>query len=129
MERNRILELALQELDRQKAVIDADIEAIRTELRGTGTRAVIRQTPFLPSADSGRGRQRTPAERKAQAQRMREIWAARKAKAAKPAAPAIAAPAASSAKTRSMTAARKKALSLAMKKAWKRRNAAAAKNK
>jgi len=109
-------------------LLGADIEAIRSELRGAGTRAVIRQTPSLPSTGSGRGRQRTPAERKAQAQRMREIWAARKAKAAKPAAPVAAPPAASSAKTRSMTAAEKKALSLAMKKAWKRRNAAAAKN-
>jgi hypothetical protein len=119
MERKKILQLALEELKRRKAGIDADIEAIQAELKGSG--AAIRQTPSLPSAGTQRGRKRTPAERQAQAQRMREIWAARRAQAARPAAPAKTTPAAASAKSRSLTVTQKKALSLAMKKAWKKR--------
>jgi len=123
MDRKQILELALQALQQQKAGIDADIEAIRAELEGTGS--TIRQTTIVVSVATQRGRQRTPAERRAQAQRMRQIWAARKAKAAKPAA-AKTAPAAGT-KTRLMTAAQKKALSLKMKEAWKKRKAGAGK--
>jgi hypothetical protein len=116
MDRNRILELALEGLYRQKAGIDADIEEIQAELTGTGS--AVPQTMLVPSAGTPKGRQRTPAERKAQAQRMREIWKKRKAAAA-----------AASTKTRSMTAARKKALSLAMREVWKKRKAAAKKGK
>jgi len=125
MQRKQILELALQELQRQKAVINADIETIRTELEGAGS--IIRQTPSLPSAGIRRGRQRTPAQRKQQSQRMKGIWAARRAQAAKPAVPAKTAPVAASMKSRSMTAVRKKALSLKMREVWKKRKAAAAK--
>jgi len=125
MERNRILELALEELKRRKAGIDADIKAIQAELTGTGS--AVRQTPSLPSAGKGRGRQRTPAERKAQSLRMKKYWAAKRAQAEKPATPAKTAPAAASTKPRSMTAARKQALSLKMREVWKRRKAAAAK--
>jgi hypothetical protein len=119
MERNRVLELALEELKRRKAGIDADIEAIQAELTETGS--PVPQTILVPSAGTPSRRQRTPAERKAQAQRMKKYWAAKRAQADKPAAPAMTAPAAASTKTRSLTAARKKALSLAMKKAWKKR--------
>jgi hypothetical protein len=119
MDRNRILGLALEELKLRKAGIDADIEAIQAELKGSG--AAIRQTPSLPSAGTQRGRQRIPAERKAQAQRMREIWKKRKAaSAAKPAAPAKK-PVDVSARVGTMTDAQNKALSLAIKKAWKKR--------
>ena len=127
MERNRILELALEELKRRKAGIDADIEAIRAELEGTGS--AVPQTILVPSAGTQRGRKRTPAERKAQAQRMREIWKKRKAAAAaKPAAPAKK-PVAVSAQVRTMTDAQKKTISLKMKEAWKKRRAAAEKGK
>jgi hypothetical protein len=111
------LELALNELQRQRAGIDEEIEAIQVELKGTG--ATVRQTASIPSAGIRRGRTRTAAERKAQAQRMREYWAKKKGKAAKPA-PA-------SAKVRTKTAAQKKALSLKMREVWKKRKAAAAK--
>jgi hypothetical protein len=120
MERKQVLELALQELERQKAGVDADIEAIQAELKGTGS--AVRQTILVPSAGSPKGRKRTPAERKAHAQRMREIWKKRKAAAASKTAPSAA-----STKTRSMTAARKKALSLKMREVWKKRKAAATK--
>jgi len=125
MQRKQILELALLELQRQKAGINADIEAIRTELESTGS--VIPQTPSLASAGTRRGRQRTPAQRKQQSLRMRKIWAARRAQAAKPAVPAKTAPAAASMKSRTMTAAQKKALSLKMREVWKMRKAAEAK--
>jgi hypothetical protein len=124
MERNRILELALEELYRRKAGINADIEAIQAELTGTGS--AVPQTILVPSAGKGRGRQRTPAERTQQSQRMREIWVARRAQAAKSAAAAKSAQAAASMKTRSMTAAHKKALSLKMREVWRKRKAAAA---
>ncbi len=120
MEQKRVLELALESLNRKKAGIDEEIETLRNELDGTGT--AIRQTPSLPSTGTRRGRTRTPAQRKAQAQRMREIWKKRKAAAA-----VKTAPAAASRKTRSMTDARKKALSLKMKAVWKKRKAAAKK--
>jgi hypothetical protein len=121
MERNRILELALEELKRRKAGIDADIEEIQAELTGTGT--AIQQTPSHPSAGTGKQRQRTPAERRKQSLRMKKYWAAKRAQAEKPAAPAKTAPAAASTKTRSLTAAQKKTLSLKMKAAWKKRKA------
>jgi len=127
MDRNRILELALEELKRQKTGINADIEAIQAELTGTGSG--IRQNILVPSAGTQRGRTRTPAERKAQAQRMREIWAAKRSQAAKPAASAKTASAAANTKIRSMTAAQKKVLSLKMREVWKKRKAAATKAK
>ena len=124
MERNRLLELALEELNRQKAGLNEEIEVLRNELGGTG--AAIRQRQSLPPAGKQRGRKRTPAERRAQAQRMREYWAARRAQSSKPATAAKKIPAAG-AKVRTKTAAQKKALSLAMKKAWAKRKAAGAK--
>jgi len=82
MDRNRVLELALEELNRQKAGVEAEIESLRAELEGTGS-AVPQPTSF-PSA--GIRRQRTPAEREAQANRMKMYWAAKRAaKTAKPA--------------------------------------------
>jgi len=81
MEQKQILELALQELQRQKAGIEAEIESFRAELEGT--ESTVPEKMVVPPPGTQRGRQRTPAERKAQAQRMREIWAARRAKAAK----------------------------------------------
>jgi hypothetical protein len=125
MEKNRILELALDGLQREKERIEAEMKFIQSELKGTGS--AIRQALSLPSAGTRRRRRKTSAERKAHAQRMREIWAVRRVQATKPAAPAKTAPAAASTKTRSKTAAQKKALSLKMREVWKRRKAAAAK--
>ena len=118
MDQKQILELALETLNRQKAGIDEEIAAIQAEL---GTRAAFRQTE---SASDGkrRGRRRTAAERKAQAQRMREYWAKRRTQKPKP---ASAAKPSAGAKIRSMTAAQKKALSIKMREVWKRRKAAA----
>ena len=117
MDRNRLLELAVEQLQRQKAGIDAEIDAIRVELNGA--RLGSRQAGPAPER-TGRKRVRTPSERRAQAQRMREYWAAKR-RAGKTS------PAHSKAKTKS--AAQKSALSLKMKEVWKKRKAAAAKAK
>jgi hypothetical protein len=124
MDQNRILELALEGLQKQKAGIDAEIEAIQAELRGKGS--AVRQARLFPSAVTGK-RKRTPAGRKAQAERMRLYWAEKRAKAAKIAAAPKTSPSASP-KRKAKTAAEKKALSLKMKQIWKKRKAAAGKN-
>jgi uncharacterized protein (UPF0335 family) len=103
MERKRILELAVEALQQQKAQVEADIQTIQAELKGTGFGVSESKEP--------QARRRSPAERKAQAERMREYWAAKRAQ-AKPRA-----------------AAAKKALSLKMKEIWKKRKAAAAAKK
>jgi hypothetical protein len=126
MDRKRVLELAIAELERQRAGIDEEIAAVQAELRGTGS--AVRQAVSIPSTGTRGRRQRTPAERKAQAQRMREYWAAKRTKrtqAAK-AAPTAKKAAGVSAKVRAKTEAQKKALSVAMKKAWAKRKAAGA---
>ena len=120
MEQRRLLELALQELEHRKAGIDEEIVAIQAELKGTG--ATVRQTTQAPSGSTGRRRIRTVTEREAQAQRMREYWAARRAKATKTNANA---PSTASTKTRTMTDAQKKTISLRMKQVWAKRKAAA----
>ncbi len=115
MDRNRILELAIEGLQKQKAGIDAEIDAIRGELhRGRSGAGQAGSS----SERTGRKRVRTLAERRAQAQRMREYWAAKRLAGKTSHARATA-------KTKSD--AQKLALSLKMKEAWKRRKAAAAK--
>ena len=120
MDRNRILELAIEALEKQKAGIDEEIVAIQAELKGTG--AAIRQTT---SPVTRRGRTRTAAERKAQAQRMREYWAEKRALAAKSRVAMNTSPV--SGKGRRKSTAEKKALSLKMKQVWARRRAEGAK--
>ncbi len=124
MDRNRILELAVKELARQRAEIDAEIEAVRAELKSTGP--AVREPISLLASGTRRRRSRTPAERRAQAARMRKYWAQRRAQPAKPSA---AAPAPASTKGRKKSAAEKKALSLKMREVWKKRKAAAAAKK
>jgi hypothetical protein len=119
----RILELAVAELKRQKANIEAEIEMIRTELNGAETGAAKEVKPTAPRI----GR-RTPAQRQAHAQRMREYWAAKRAQVMKPATAPKMSPTASN-KARAKTDAQKKALSLKMKAVWKKRRAKAAAEK
>jgi uncharacterized protein (UPF0335 family) len=118
------MELAVAALERQKARIDAEIEAIRVELSGAGS-AVRKTRPVV--ADTRR--KRTPAERKAHSERMRLYWTTKRAQAGKPAASGLKTPAAGVKVRRKWTAAEKKALSLRMKEVWKRRAAAAKKSK
>jgi len=81
MEHKRILELALETLEKQTTQVEAEIEALRGEMRGRG-RATSTRKAETAASPSGRRRTRTPAERKAQSKRMKAYWAAKKAAAA-----------------------------------------------
>lgn len=74
MDRSRLLELAIEGLEKKKMEIDAEIEAVKLELRGyksgKSTEAAV--------AATGRRRPKTAAERKAQSDKMRKVWAERK---------------------------------------------------
>ncbi len=123
MDRNKLLELALEELNRQRAAVDEEIANVVAELNGAG--AIIRKAKSItPSAGRKGGRMKTASERKAHSLRMKGIWAARRAKAAKPAVkPAEPKVPKANAK---VSGAKKNARSLAMKAAWAKRKAAAA---
>lgn len=71
---NRLLELALEALLRRKAEAEAEIAQIRKELAGAEA------PPTKKVARKRRGR--TAAQRKAQSERMKAIWAKRRAAAA-----------------------------------------------
>jgi hypothetical protein len=129
MEKNRILELAIEALERKKAKIDAEIESLRSEIKGQATTPGKKITSAKPAIKPGK----SAAERKAQSERMKKIWAKRKSKAGKGKGKEKAkASAAKPAKTkvastiRPKTAAEKKALSLKMKEVWKKKKAEAA---
>jgi hypothetical protein len=72
----RILELAIAELERQKTEVEEKIEAIRAEFKTTG----VAQTPRAFAVQTGRSR--TAAQRKAQSEKMRNVWEARRQKTA-----------------------------------------------
>ncbi len=117
MDRNRILTLALENLEKQRADFEAAIEQIRM-LRGEIGQVVTRkrETPILVSV---KRRSKTRAERKAQSVRMKAYWAARRAQDAEAAS--------RPSKRRPKTDEEKRVLSLKMKQAWARRKAEAAK--
>ena len=117
------MELAVETLEKQKSGIDADMESIRAEMKGVGSRLARKVKPVTPA--TRKRRSKTPAQRKALSRKLKEIWAAKKRLAAKPAVVAKTAPA--RAKGRPKSAAEKKALSLKMKQVWKRKRAEAAK--
>jgi hypothetical protein len=107
----RILELALETLEKRKAAIDAEIQLIQTQLKG-GTK----HKTVAPAA--GKRKARTAAQRKAQSERMKQIWAAKRAakKAVLP-----------KPKTGPKSAAARKAQSERMKAYWAKRKAAKSK--
>ena len=126
MEKNRILELAIEALERKKAKIDAEIESLRSEIKGQATTPGKKITSAKPAIKPGK----SAAERKAQSERMKKIWAKRKSKAGKgkgkEKAKASAAKTKVASAIRPKTAAEKKALSLKMKEVWKKKKAEAA---
>jgi hypothetical protein len=105
----RIIELAIEALQRRKSGVEAEIEMVEGELRGRTAK------PAAPVA--GKRRPKTAAQRKAQAERMRAYWAARKARKTAPAKP----------KMGPQSAAARKAQSERMKAYWAKRKAKAAK--
>jgi hypothetical protein len=80
MDQKYIMQLAVEELQRQKSKIEAEIEMIRAELGQSGSsRSAVKSQAIAPAAkNAGRRRKRTAAERKAQSEKMRKIWAARR---------------------------------------------------
>lgn len=78
MEHKRILELALEALEKRRTQVEAEVEALRVEMRGSGRAASTRKAGPAASRPEKR-RVRTPAERKAQSKRMKAYWAAKKA--------------------------------------------------
>jgi uncharacterized protein (UPF0335 family) len=123
MDRNRILELAVETLEKRKAGINAEIETLRAELKGTGFGTARKVNPA--AASTRRRRLQTRAERKAHSEGMKAYWAAKRAKEAK--ASAAKKSSAASGKRRAKSAAEKKALSLKMKQVWEKRKAEALK--
>jgi hypothetical protein len=73
----RIVELAIEELTRQKRAIESEIETIRAELKGSGP-ARLAKAPAI----AGKRRVINAAQRKAQSARMKKYWAAKKLSAA-----------------------------------------------
>ncbi len=122
MERNRVLELALEALQRQRTGIAEEIEAIRAQLNGGGSAVQGRRSGAAP-----KGRMATAAQRRAHSRSMKAYWDRKKAPALKPAIAVKPAPAVS-AKLQLKNEARKKAISASMKRAWVRRKSAAEKS-
>ena len=86
MERTRLLELAIEELERNRREIEAEIESLRADL-GAENRpqkklaAVSRQSVAVENSDdAGRRRPKTAAEKRAQSEKMKKIWASRRKK-------------------------------------------------
>ena len=118
MDQRQLLELALEALQSQRTEIERAIEEIR-EFQGGNKRAVTRN-PEVTSLLAASRKSRTVAQRKTLSLKMKQIWALKKAKAAK---------SAIKPKARTMTAKRKKALSIKMREIWKKRKEAAAAKK
>jgi hypothetical protein len=74
----RILELAVEALEGQRALLSAEIEMIRTQM-GSGAKA----KPNLKGAHAGKRKARSAAQRQAQSEKMIAYWAARKKAAGK----------------------------------------------
>jgi hypothetical protein len=117
MDRKRLLELALETLEAKRTEIEREIAEIR-EFQD-GKKRIFARKPEVSTLVAVKRRSRTPAQRKAISRRMKEIWATRRLRAAKPSP--------SKAKRKPMSAARKRALSLKMKQVWANKKAAVAK--
>ncbi len=110
----RLLELALEALIHEKAGIELEIAALKSELEGE---TVIK----LATPPARRRGKRTAAERRAQSERMRAYWAAKRNARATEKAPPRPKPGPQSAAARA-------AVSKRMKAYWKKRKAGATKS-
>jgi hypothetical protein len=119
-----ILVLALETLEKQRMEVERAIAEIR-EMQG-GNKRVSTVDAESPALVVVKRRSRTQAERRAQAKRMREYWAKRRAQAGK-ARTEKSTPSANP-KRRAKTDAEKRALSLKMREIWKTRKSQAGKN-
>ena len=113
MERTRLLELAIEELERNRREIEAEIESLRADL-GAGNRPAKKAAPApRQSDDAGSRRPKTAAEKRAQSEKMKKVWASRRKK--------------SGVKTKTGRMG-SKAISEAMRVYWAKRKAAEKKN-
>ena len=112
MEHKKLLELALETLEKQRADIEHAIAEIH-EFQN-GKKRVFARKPGRPVLVAVKRRSKTLAERKALSRKLKLIWAEKRLQVAKSA----------RAKGRPKTAAEKKALSLKMKAVWARRREA-----
>jgi hypothetical protein len=109
---SRVLELAIEALEGQRAEIELEIQALQIMIKeGTTPQAV---------AAGGKRPGRTAAQRKAQSERMRKYWQRKRASKASVKAPA-------KSKSGPQSAAARKAISERMKAYWAKRKADAAK--
>jgi hypothetical protein len=77
MDKNRILELAMETLERQKAEIDVEIEKLRSEMKGSGS---VGTTNAKSQLKAKKRRTMTAAQRKAISEKMTKYWAEKKGK-------------------------------------------------
>ena len=117
MDRNRVLELALEALEKQRADVEAAIAEVE-ELQGGIPRRIVRR-PELPTLVVVKRRSQTAAERKSQSERMKAYWARKRAESAKLS--AAQAPETATKKRKPKTAAHRRAQSKAMKAYWAKR--------
>jgi hypothetical protein len=88
MDQNRILELAVEALEKQKAGIDAEIETIRAELKEAGSGTARKVKPATASTRKRRlrtqakRRPKSAAEKKALSLKMKQVWEKRRTEAA-----------------------------------------------
>ena len=81
MKKQRLLELALENLIAKRAALDAEMEGIRNELGlSSSVGGDDKPSPRLTQSGRGRRRSRTAAQRKSQSERMKKYWAKRKVK-------------------------------------------------
>jgi hypothetical protein len=126
-EMDRIIELAIEALEKRRIAIDTEIEELRSQLRDrVPTETAMKAVAEIAAGAPRRGRRtRTAAEKKAQSERMKAYWTNRKARETR---------AAAAKKSAAMeyvrgpkSAAARKALSEKMKQVWAKRKAEAAK--
>ncbi len=107
----KILQLALETLAKQKIAVETEIEGLRAELNGLATTAQFKT--HLPAANR---RKRSPKERLAQSRAMKLYWKRRKSEAAAKK---------STSRNGKLSPAARRAISMKMRAIWKKRKAKA----
>lgn len=124
---DRIVQLALEALESKKAALEAEINALREELKTGANRRPRKNREGGTKVGGPKRRSMSAAARKRVSARMRAYWARKRAESAKSV--AVGAPAVAIRKRRQMSAAERKALSEKMKAIWAQRKAEAAAKK
>ena len=109
---SRVLELAIEALEGQRAEIELEIQALQIMIK--------EETTPQPVSSGGKRSGRTAEQRKAQSERMRKYWQQRRAS-------KTSVKASARSKSGPQSAAARKAISVRMKAYWAKRKADAAK--